>query len=518
MPTVQGKHASELSKISLSCNSLSVDPLFAEMMQHYCSDGLIALRQLSVHAAGHHVFAERQLEGLPDFSQASSLKSVQLTSCGPINIFTAKCPEGLQTLRLCHEGPLGEVTGLAEKLQYLTSLELNRCIVHLPAETFLSFGRLQSLSLVRSEVISLGGDITVLTNLVTLDLRNSRWGRRRMHLRDVADPALKSFVAWPALQVLKITGSTLIDRSTMLRVASVSEVHTHFMAASLEGVKVHLFESVSGRSGCSHYASLNLVELQLKFRFSKAVSQLSFLVDELLQSSALRILSVDTRYDSNTQFPQPVCSKASQLKEPTLHGVCCKSIDLSSSCLSSVSLSNIEPGDCQCTILLPTTLESFVFHGHSLFCPGSEMCFQHLTALSHITLCHRPTDVNKTMTALPPVLVPIFPQSLRHLRILNLEVWQLLDKHAQRALSTCSNLERLTLPYDCHISGRCRIQKEPFIEFPDLESPMTLNDPPDYAPSYTTTLNLNFSNINAWIRAARHVHVVGCVATRLGSC
>ena len=80
----------------------------------------------------------------------------------------------------------------------------------------------------------------------------------------------------------------LVDKSTMLNVASVSEVHTHFMVASLEPVKVHLFAqdiirpegllpaSFTHRNWCTC-----LVELQLTVRGATA-SQLFSLLHQVL--------------------------------------------------------------------------------------------------------------------------------------------------------------------------------------------------------------------------------------------
>ena len=75
------------------------------------------------------------------------------------------------------------------------------------------------------------GDLSVLSNLTLLDLSNCRW-----RLPGPGGSSFKSFWAWPALRVLKLTGRRLINKSTMLDVASVPELHTHLPPASLEQV------------------------------------------------------------------------------------------------------------------------------------------------------------------------------------------------------------------------------------------------------------------------------------------
>ena len=385
-----------------------------------------------------------------------------------MDAFVAKCPGGLDTF--CVHGcdsefrlaylDRGGALCLADKLHLLTSVELSNCMVALPAECMMFFQRLAQLSLAGSHVVS-PSDISLLTNLTLLDLSHCRW---RTPGPGGSDPSLKSFQARPALLFLKLTGCSLIDNSTMLDVASVSELHTHVLPASMEQAKVHYSETVSPSANAFYLSSCGavlwsmfLVELQLTVLPESLTASL---LDQLLQSFSLHILSQAVgMLAPDSKMPcrpsQFVGSQKSSLRDFRLSGFCCWHIDLSLSHLTHVSLCHVDVPGRPCSIQLPTTLESLDFCGHSLFSRRSEMCFQHLKVLSEVSLSFPRTSKagsNNPSMVLDDesMLVPIFPRSLRSLSILCCTVSWLLDRHAQNCLSPCTNLQHL--PHVCDIT------------------------------------------------------------------
>ncbi|KAL3161356.1 hypothetical protein ABBQ32_14125 [Trebouxia sp. C0010 RCD-2024] len=444
----------ELRIIARSSTSLSMTQLFMDMLHHFCTDELATIQHLSVISNGLNQ------EPLPNLSHCSSLKSVKLIFwdsdyCKAAEDFVPKFPEALQTL--CIQGaecrshrPEYTASGLANKLQHLRHLELQYCTLSFSVESLMSFGRLDSLSLAGSSVCS-WGDIRMLTNLKRLKVRRCKWGFTEYQSR----PAWTKFRAWPALQLLDFTMCNLVDRSTMLDVACVSEVHTHFMVASLEPVKVHLYdrdticpEGLSSASFTHYNWCTCLVELQLTARRGTA-SQLFSLLHQLLGRCALRILGVTActqECDSHEQPLQFLCSEASRLRELQLRGLCCETINLSLSGITHLAIWNVDLPASPCNIHFSTTLESLDFCGYSLFCLGSETCLQQLPALSYLTL-RLPSWKGSTATQRQyNAVVPTLPATLHHLRILDTRLWNRLDRQFETCLRFCSNLQHLTLP------------------------------------------------------------------------
>lgn len=241
----------------------------------------------------------------------------------------------------------------------------------------------------------------------------------------------------------------------MLNVASVSQVHTRFMVASLEPVKVHLYaQDIIRPEGLlpASFTHFNwctcVVELQLTVRGATA-SQLFSLLHQLLGRCALHIFGVTAcvqEYDSNEQHPQLVCSQASRLRALKLRGLCCETIDLSLSRITHLAFWNVDLPASPCTIHFPMTLKSLDFCSYALFCLGSEACLQQLQALSHLTV-RLPSWKGSTATQHQyNAVVPTLPASLHHLRILDVRLWYRLDRQFETCLRFCSNLQRLTLP------------------------------------------------------------------------
>ena len=121
---------------------------------------------------------------------------------------------------------------LENYLPALTTLELGHSVVT-PGEDITCLSKLKSLGFWKSTILVNDElEVSLLTNLTLLNLSKARciW-------ENILAPILDTFIAWPALQVLKADGCNLFGRRTNMDVTTVLEVHVdHFYGVTEPGL------------------------------------------------------------------------------------------------------------------------------------------------------------------------------------------------------------------------------------------------------------------------------------------
>lgn len=197
------------------------------------------------------------LKILCDLSHLTQLTSLKLeVPDDHIDVLTyllTKCPESLTHIYL-GGWPYGEVSVFwpmvfmpkcplepkQEKLRRLTKLELHEYTVLMAQGCTTCLEGLTSLSITRSSINGQLDQVMKLTNLVFLDLTDTRPCLIGQPDAQGQKPWSK-FDAWPALHVFKFVGCWLIDKSTALNISAVTEVRTDMLTPCMETADIHLF-------------------------------------------------------------------------------------------------------------------------------------------------------------------------------------------------------------------------------------------------------------------------------------
>ena len=478
-----------------------MDKHFAPFIAEY-TDKSAKLEHLAINCEGGY---NRNLIGeLPDLRQLQQLKSLKVEApdtyaCSEaVATALAKCPESLSSCYIRSRGDCGMIINFTrrcyslvqEQLRRLTTLDLFWCQVHITEASITCLEGLTSLSIMHSEVKSELEAVTQLTNLVYLDLTKadmpgSIFGDTRYF--DRHEPWSK-FEAWPALQVFKFAGCWLIDKTTVLDVGNVQELHTDRLTPGMETASIHLVLHHT----CTDNDTLGvlvtlltpvwcscIVDLRVVPENTYTALQLATVVNHLLQVcfclQTLHLVGRGSRSEDRGQakivLGDGYCA---QLKDLKLEHICCRMIDLGSArALTSISFTGMESQHILCELILPSMVTLLEFFGTALFDSHAKYMLKGLSSLAQITLGTR--DPRCSYIHREPIAkldsfacMPTLPGSLRYLRVMSPSLKKLLDDSAQRCLRFCTSLQHLTLPAYEHPVGK----------------------------------------LHAWVKAARHVHIL----------
>ena len=296
------------------------------------------------------------------------------------------------------------------------------------------------------------------------------------------------------MHTFKFTGWPIVD-STVLAVESVCELHTYRLTAGMEANQMHLdcgelfgrdvgkvLDRIADPVWCDR-----LVEVRIDGRYGtvdKMALQVAHIILQTLEScSNLHTLHFSGEPSENhgqaqIQLRRPYSGRLSSLK---LKGICCRKIDLvAADYLTDITLNTMDAHRMACTLVLPPSVTSLDFYGHTLFTSKAVSCLRALSSLSKVTLGSSDPftyffSESKCNTKASKVgiyaCMPILPAMVRHLCVTDSDIALLLDRVASTSLQHCVSLEHLTLPYDYGY------------------------------PSWGT-------DFHSWLRAAHHLHVV----------
>ncbi len=384
-----------------------------------------------------------------------------------------QCPATLEQLAIhgldtCHPSdvlPSLEYV-LGTTLAHLTCLELTCSYLVLDKGSLTCFMHLRSLGFERSDIyaaVDFTANLTWLSRLTSLNLVGSTWYNLSAgDLEDMPESAaFTSFHGWPALEVLKIDGCNLFDRSTALHIPEVQDVqvyyHSHVLG--INRMRVHTSYSNSNYlmslSYLPHCARF-LVDLRVVFPSRAAYSPIRIVqgMQHLLSScQLLQVLHLikyifkqpDESYDQADLVLQ--VQQAVSLQDLWLQGSCFTQIDLCRACsLTSLVLKNVDaPHLTDCELFLPRSLRCFKFRGRALFAASSKFKIEDCDSLTK--LCISASSVYST----DAYNIPVLPSSLHHLGIFRSAsdhetgyAW--VNSCDWQCLSACINLERLTVP------------------------------------------------------------------------
>ena len=285
------------------------------------------------------------------------------------------------------------------------------------------------------------------------------------------------FEAWPALRV---AGCWLIDNSTALNIATVRELHTARLTSGMELAIIHvLLESMQpgvlpsllSPLWCSCIVDLRIDDVCCSWYGAPDVNQileacLHLQTPHLVEQGMVKWNDYGVKVALDEGY-------SGQLKDLKLKIICCSILDLeSATCLTSISLINIEACCMPCDLVLPSSVERLEFIGYSLVTRHAKYVLEGLSSLKQVTLglpypCGTYLCI-KHRELISFAHIPTLPGSLCHLRVTDYLMKGLLDRSAKRCLRYCTGLEHLTLPAD---------------EDPEEE-------------------------LYAWVKAARHLHVL----------
>ena len=268
----------------------------------------------------------------------------------------------------------------AKCLRRLKDLQFHKCSVHICVGSILNLKGLTSLSMHQCGVGSGLDAVSQLTSLVCLDLTLVR------------NPILsgseewqpwRRFEAWPALSVFKFAGCCLIDRSTVLAIASVQEVHTDRLTVGMETANIHwvlqdehaaVFNTLSSLlvSGWpTHLVALHVTVTDWRDQALPLADVVNQVLGALLCLQSFHL--VEGPYNPfhclgrPNPWEQPVDYRPGQivlgdgysgeLKDLKLHYLHYHTLDLGvATCLTNISLRNIEQPGVPCELSLPSSV------------------------------------------------------------------------------------------------------------------------------------------------------------------
>ena len=310
-----------------------------------------------------------------------------------------------------------------------------------------------------------------------------------------SDEGLEMFRGWPALRVLKVCECSLFGCETRFDIPSFQDIEVKDIDMELANAS----DFLNCDRVCVHYMTEDYDVSQVEHLIKTATS---------LYSRSL----VDLRVETNTRFDNRDVSPTDQIpaalsqllgscnRLQTLHlhnedgcecavvtlgegdcpcltdlvldGVPCDVLDLCAAhALTSVSLSDVDYGSGSERLSLPSSLRHFYYKGRRLFTPGARHELSSLSCLT--TLCLSVQN----LCWQSDYQLPLLPSTLQHFHIFcpffkqqhvrydgpyRTTVWRYRDaKHDfdlencdWDVLDSCTELERLTLPFESSVSGR----------------------------------------------------------------
>ena len=340
---------------------------------------------------------------------------------------------------------------------------LSSALRYASGDSITCLSRLQSLDLNDSQVYVDGElEVSRLTNLTYLDLTQTIcfW-------EDAWVEAMDTFEAWPSLKILKLVGTNLVDRQTVLKAPGVSELELLYPLGEAM--------TVSEVADLTVHAHVTIVqdmvdEVPAIPLYGKPVVSLHIHHQAAAASAAGHDFWPMLEHYPNLQslhIHNTVISAAApelgslfrhvgiaQLCKLELAGISCTLLDLRHLIsLGELVLHRVDHKAPLRGLVMPATLQKLTFEGSSLFGVQSVVNHQSGTWLS-IHVEHNLHDLPQlTELVLSPVRfsylsadwqpsLPFFPVSLRCLAVTR---WHFVDVDWS-GLRVCKHLEHLTLP------------------------------------------------------------------------
>ncbi len=472
-----------LQGIPLACDCLSVDTTFADMLLQYIQQPA-ELKQLAVTWDCNWVnWTNFDKFAFPDLTHLAELTKLQIradssgnwSGSQPAELIQHnlnRCPDTVERVTLDwlnlrnRDGQRSAILQvLGSAAASLTCLEMSRCAFRFGGSSISCLAHLKSLSLQGSEVWGDASDITRWTNLTLLNLSESKWNWTE------GESVMLLFNGWSALQVLKLSESSLFDSRSVLNLPNVVDLQLHWAPVSIGSSTLRICSNVVSHRWMADllpHANL-LVELDI------SVDQLGWCKDSVFAERLGRLLSLCYRLQSFTfvgassarllDGEKLVVDRHSGacLQRLSLSQVFFRALDLQNAVhVTSLQLHNVDatPGFA---LLLPPRVQSFDFTGRYLFKPQARHVLLACTCLHKLKL------VGNIVVPLGQFNMPLLPNSLRHLDIQSSRAdrgW--VDCCDWNCLNACTNIEYLRLPSPEHLVG----------------------------------------NLKAWVHGARHLHIV----------
>ena len=358
---------------------------------------------------------------------------------------------------------------LENYLPALTTLELGHSVVT-PGEDITCLSKLKSLGFWKSTILVNDElEVSLLTNLTLLNLSKARciW-------ENILAPILDTFIAWPALQILKADGCNLFGRRTNMDLTTVLEVHVdHFYGVTepgLPGQQSYVHTAVS--PGSPLQAAPPLLPLTpgqlLREGVSKCKSIVGLVVDLYIQNTLHRLpeleplfcpsaelcciksLDLINKYSTVTRSLTFLGDGFATLVNLSIAGLHPSKhvLDLQPlCCLTSLNVSNVDHAAPVLSIKLPFKLEVFKFTGVSLFLHSTEHNLDMLPCLTKLLLW-LPKALGPG--AMPGYVeqdwhIPQLPTSLRHFSVQDVGERFRCRDFDWSGLQRCPYLEHLTV-------------------------------------------------------------------------
>ncbi len=482
--------SNSLQGIPLACDCLSVDTTFAGMLPQYIQQPA-KLKQLAViwdciwvNWTNFDTFAFPDLTHLADLTRLqirAEDRSQHRSGSQPAELIhdnLNRCPETLQHVTLDsmnlrnRDGQRSAVLQvLGSAAASLTCLEMSRCAFKFGGSSISCLAHLKSLSLQGSEIWGDPSDITMLTNLTLLDLSESIWNWPNSERA----PVMLLFPGWSALQVLKLSECSLVDRQSTLSLPGVLDLQLDWAPARICSSTLRIRSHLASHQWMTEL----LPHVNLLVELDTAVDTLdryyNYSESHTYAERLGWLLSLCHRLQSFKfiGFSSTGNVDAEQMVIDRHNGACLHRLSLSTVnfrllhlqdaiSLTSIELHNVDAAP-DFTLVLPPWLQSFEFTGSYLFTPQARHVLLECTRLNKLRV------VGEGVITLAQCSMPLLPSSLRHLDIQSSRAdrgW--IDCCDWKCLNACTNIEYLRLPSPEHLVG----------------------------------------NLKAWVHSARHLHIV----------
>ena len=458
-----------LQQIASTCDHLDADEAFATELR-YLALQPAQLKKLTVWLLRPHYTTRCCM--FPDIRHLTQLTAlhIQLNNKPPSPLVgsetLSRIPESLDdliidgyNLRWRQVVPPSIQPLIQPCLAFIQSLQLKECRVAFIGGSITCLCTLKSFSADSSRIWADVSNLDKLTKLTCLDLARSTWHESR-NGRPFPDPSgpFASFAGWPELKVLKIADCNLFCPSTQLDLPGVQEVHVDWVVPKLVDIRLHLHQSLYEYTtfdpqGLLHPSCATcLVDLRLKLGHRVLGTGFCAMLQQVLCiCNSLQVLHLSTFGDVNLDNIVNIrlhehCGE--QLTQLHLVYVSCNILDLASSAfLTSVKLHRVRPRHgAAFQLSLPSSLRSLDYWGDLLFGSACRQQLQHCSQLTYLAIS--PEKLYK----LPECELPLLPSSLYHLQ-LRIKDHEWISGRSWIILKACTNLERLTLPGKCILSG-----------------------------------------------------------------
>ena len=465
---------------------MTVDENFAPFVGDY-TEQPAKLQHLAITYRAHpkHIvtLGRDPRETLNDLRHLTQLRSLKVEASGVLRGQAGlhDFPTSLTSLFIRGEGHGGVIVGWpdpdsewrreSECLRRLINLEVHKCSVRIPAGSVAYLQCLTSLSLSHSDVGRDLDAVLTLTNLESLDLTG-------VMIPNSLDPEEQKpwsrFEAWPALCIFKFANCWVIDRSTVLDIATVQEVHTDSLALGIETANIHLVVRNRHANMLGLLASLlsptwltHIDDLRVRVTdYSDTALRLATIANQLieallcLQSFQLAGGCSERTKAGNTDGRQGRIvmgdGYSGQLKNLELQNMYCSTLDFAvATSLTSIRLLAIDKQDMSCKLILPSSVVRLEFYGNSLTTMPAKSLLQGLSRLTHVIVGDLPTGNldARELEVNGSACMPTMPSSLRWFYVTSTSSKKLLDESAQECLKYCTTLEYLILPLGTYPTG-----------------------------------------------------------------